>query len=45
MEKNIREAVSLLVTFIIIAILYEFAKPKNNSQQNNQEQDSNNEED
>lgn len=39
------EAVSLAVTFIAIVVLYEFLKPKNDTQSTDQEKDSIDEED
>ncbi len=35
-----REAISLFVTFIIVAIVYEYMKPKNDYQSTNQHKDS-----
>jgi hypothetical protein len=39
MEKIMREAISLFVTFIIVAIAYEYMKPKNDYQSTNQHLD------
>lgn len=39
-----KEVVSLFVTFIVIAIMYEFMKPKDNHESTNQHKDSDEEE-
>jgi hypothetical protein len=39
MEDTMREAVSLFVMFAIVAILYEYMKPKNENQSTEQKND------
>lgn len=40
-----KEVVSLLVVFIVAAVVYEFMKPKNNSQSTNRQKESDEDED
>jgi hypothetical protein len=45
MEDTMREAVSLFVMFVVVAILYEYMKPKNKNQSTEQQNELNDEED
>lgn len=45
MEKDMREVVSLLIVFVVAAVLYEYMKPKNDSSSTGMKKDLNDDED
>lgn len=45
MENNMREAISFFVMLIIVAIVYEYMKPKSDYNATNQHKNTNDEED